>query len=250
MTWFPYRRERPDAAARLFCLHYAGGSALTYRAWCALAPAELEVCPVQLPGRDERRAEPPFRRMHEVVEALADAIEPLSDLPFGLFGHSMGARIAFELVRTLRARRAPMPGQLFVSGSRAPHVPSGGTDLHRLDDAALVEELRRMGGTPEDILDDPDTAATLLGLVRADFELLETYRFAGDDRLDCDITAFRGAGDAFATLEGMQAWEPLTNGRFAMRTFPGNHFFLQPNGRAILTETGVRLFRSIQAMSA
>ena len=94
------------------------------------------------------------------------------------------------------------------------------------------------------------TAAALLGLVRADFELLETYRFAGDDRIECDITAFRGAGDAFATLEGMQAWDPLTNGRFAMRTFPGNHFFLQPNGRAILTETGVRLFRSIQAVSA
>ena len=250
MTWFTYRREKPDAVARLFCLSFAGGTALTYRPWVAAAPSELEICPIQLPGRDERRAETPFRRMSSLVEALADAIAPLSDLPFGLFGHSMGARVAFELARTLRDRGARQPEHLFASGSRAPHVPANGPDLHVLSDEALIEELRLMEGTPDDILDDKETMASLLPIVRADFELLETYRFNGDDRIGCDITAFRGASDPCATRQGTEAWDGLTTGRFALKTYPGNHFFLQPQGRAILTETGVRLFRSLEAVLA
>jgi medium-chain acyl-[acyl-carrier-protein] hydrolase len=250
MTWFRYRRERPDAVARLFCLPFAGGTALTYRPWIALAPPELEICPIQPPGRDERAGEPPFTRMADLVEALADAIEPLSDLPFGLFGHSMGARVGFELARHLRCRRREQPVHLFVSGSRAPHVPSGGPDLHRLTEAELIEELRGMGGTPDDMLDDPATMAQLLPLVRADFEVLETYVFGGDDRLGCDITAFRAAADPCATREGTEAWGGLTSGRFALKTFPGNHFFLAPQGRAILAETSLRLFRSLDAVCA
>ena len=250
MSWFRYRRERPDASARLFCLSFAGGTAMTYRPWVSTAPSELEICPVQFPGRDDRSEEPPCRRMSVLVERLADAIAPLSDLPFGLFGHSMGARVAFELVRTLRDRGAVLPDHLFVSGSRAPHVPSGGPDLHARSDADLVEELRRMEGTPADILDDPDVMAGLLPIVRADFELLETYGFDGRDRIACDITAFRGASDPCASREGTEAWAGLTTGRFALKTFPGKHFFLQPNGPAVLTEASVRLFRSLSTVAA
>ena len=183
--------------------------------------------------------------MSDLVAALADALEPYLDLPFGLFGHSMGARVAFELTRTLRDRGAPMPCHLFASGSRAPHIPSNQPDMHRLSDKALTEELRSMGGTPDDILDDADTMATLLPIVRADFEVLETYRFDGNDRVGCDITAFRGASDPCATREGTDAWSTLTDARFTHRTFPGNHFFLLHQGRAVLAETAMRVFRSI-----
>jgi medium-chain acyl-[acyl-carrier-protein] hydrolase len=245
MSWFQYRREQPDAVARLFCLPFAGGTALTYRHWISLAPAELEICPIQLPGRDNRIAEQPFLRMSDLVEALADALIPYLDLPYGLFGHSMGARVSFELARALRAKGAPAPSHLFASGSRAPHIPSGRAEMHLMSDKKLIEELRAMGGTPDDILDDAATMAMLLPIVRADFEVLETYRFDGNDRIDCDITAFRGASDPCATREGTEAWASLTKGRFALKTFPGNHFFLMPHGRAILTETANRLFRSL-----
>jgi medium-chain acyl-[acyl-carrier-protein] hydrolase len=245
MTWFHYRSQRPDAVARLFCLPFAGGTALTFRHWTSLAPAEIEICPVQLPGRDNRQAEKPFVRMADLVDALADALEPYLDLPYGLFGHSMGARVAFELTRTLHRRGLPAPAHLFASGSRAPHIPSGRNDLHSMPDAALTEELRAMGGTPSDLLDDSLAMAALLPIVRADFEVLETYHFDGKDQIGCDLTAFRGASDPCATREGTEAWESLTTGRFALKTFPGNHFFLMPHGRAILTETSTRLFRSM-----
>jgi surfactin synthase thioesterase subunit len=249
MTWLKFRRARPDAAARLFCLPFAGGTALTYRSWTALAPNELEVCPIQLPGRDDRRKEPPITRMSDLVRELADVVEPLTDLPFGLFGHSMGARVALELARTLRRRGAPWPIHLFVSGSRAPHVPSGGPDLHRLDDAELIAELRRLGGTPDDVLADRELMASLLPVLRADFSVLETHVFDDTDRVDCDITAFRGAVDPLATREGTEAWAALTTRRLTLKTYSGNHFFIGPHSRAILTEVGVRMFRSMAELT-
>jgi medium-chain acyl-[acyl-carrier-protein] hydrolase len=250
MTWFRYRRERPDALARLFCLPFAGGTALAYRPWTHLAPAEIEVCPIQLPGRDNRLAEPAFTRMDALVAALADALEPHLDLPYAIFGHSMGSRVGFELARLLRDRGAPEPRHLFASGSRAPHIPSGRDDLHVMSDADLKEELRKMGGTPDDMLEDAETMRALLPIVRADFEVLETYSFAGDDTIGCDITAFRGASDPCASREGTEAWRDLTTGRFALKTFPGNHFFLMPQGRAIVAEASLRLFRSMSTVPA
>ena len=250
MTWLRYRSERPGALARLFCLPFAGGTAQTYRSWIGLAPPELEVCPIQLPGRDDRAHHELHVRMADLVRELADAIEPWTDLPFGLFGHSMGARVAFELARTLRRRGARTPVHLFASGSRAPHVPSGSRDLHRLDDAELIEEVRALGGTPDDFLDDPATMAALLPVLRADFEVLETYVFDGDDRIDCDITTFRGASDPCASRQGTEAWAGLTTARFALKTYPGKHFFLLPHSRAILNETGVRLVRSLAEVPA
>jgi surfactin synthase thioesterase subunit len=250
MTWFRYRRERPDALARLFCLPFAGGSALTYRPWVAFAPAEIDLCPIQLPGRDDRRREAVITRMPDLVDALADAIAPLTDLPFALFGHSMGARVAFELTRTLRRRGMPLPVHLFASGSRGPHVPADGPDLHRMSDHDLIAEVRKMGGTPDDVLADAEMMSLLLPVLRADFELLETYVFTADAPLECDITAFRGAADPCASRAGTEAWGELTSSRFALKTYPGNHFFLTPNGRAILTEASVRIFRSMEELAA
>jgi surfactin synthase thioesterase subunit len=114
-----------------------------------------------------------------------------------------------------------------------------------MSDMALIEELRAMGGTPDEMLDDAATMAALLPIVRADFEVLETYHFDGKDQIGCDITAFRGVSDPCATREGTEAWESLTTKRFALKTFPGHHFFLMPHGRSILTETCTRLFRSM-----
>jgi medium-chain acyl-[acyl-carrier-protein] hydrolase len=119
-----------------------------------------------------------------------------------------------------------------------------------MSDAELIEELRRMGGTPDDFLDDPETMAALLPVLRADFEVLETYAFDGGDRIACDITAFRGATDPCASREGTDAWADVTSARFAHKTYPGNHFFVVPHGRAILTEASVRIFRSMAEVAA
>ena len=120
--WLAYREVKPHARLRIFCFPYAGGGASIFRGWTALLPADLEVCPVQLPGREGRLREAPFTHMEPMVNALVDALQPYFDLPFVLFGHSMGAAIAFELTRELRRRGRPQPLHLFAAGRRAPHL--------------------------------------------------------------------------------------------------------------------------------
>ncbi|HET8681027.1 MAG TPA: beta-ketoacyl synthase N-terminal-like domain-containing protein, partial [Micromonosporaceae bacterium] len=152
-------RSRPDARARmrLFCLPYAGGNASVFRGWADALPAEVEVCPVQLPGREQRHKEPPFTQMSALVTTLAQVLGPYLDLPFALFGHSMGALASFELARQLRREGLAGPAHLYVSAMRAPQLPDIEPPLHRLPEPRLVEKLREINGTPEEMLSDPET---------------------------------------------------------------------------------------------
>ena len=123
--WLVRPIHRPDAAMRLICLPHAGGGASSFHPLAALLPRDIEMLTVQLPGRESRLSEPPFRRMAPLVDALTDAIAPLlDDKPYALFGHSMGALIAYELGRAFERERLPLPRTTIVSGRRAPSVPN------------------------------------------------------------------------------------------------------------------------------
>lgn len=223
----------PDARLRLFCFPFAGGSAMVFRTWWEALPEDIEVCAVQLPGREDRRAEKPFERMTALVRAMADAMLPATSKPYAFFGHSLGALVAFELARELRRRGAPEPIHLFASARIAPHLGYR-ESIHRKTDAELLVTMREFGGTPQAILQEPELVAMILPIVRADFALNEAEPFVPGPPLRCPITAYGGLDDERARPETLEAWKEHTTGLFTREMFPGRHFFLTSARNALL----------------
>jgi medium-chain acyl-[acyl-carrier-protein] hydrolase len=229
----PSPKSRPEL--RLFCFPYAGGGTASFRHWPDFLIDEVELCVLQLPGKESRLLEPPFTRMTDLVEKATEALVPQLDIPFVFFGHSLGARIAFELARALRARGEAGPVELIVSGGRAPQVPDPDPDIHRLPDEELVAEiLRRYDGIPTEVLGNKELLELLLPGLRADFELMETYVYRDEPALDCPILCFGGRDDGRVRQDDLDAWREQTKGAFSLRMFEGNHFFLQSEQEAFM----------------
>ena len=246
-AWLRFRQSNPAASLRLFCFPYAGGSASVYRNWTDLPP-EIEVCPVQLPGRDERFREPAFTRGDALCDALVVALADHLDRPFAIFGHSMGAIIAYELTRRLQARGLS-PRHLFVSGQRAPHIPLRRPQSYDLPDPAFRNRLRELNGTPEEVLQDAELMGLLLPRLRCDFELSETYAGTGGAPLSCPITAFGGAQDHEVSRTDIAAWRDLTTSAFDSGIFPGGHFYLDQEGQTLRRCIAARLLVDANAAS-
>jgi medium-chain acyl-[acyl-carrier-protein] hydrolase len=210
---------------RLFCFPYAGGSASIYRTWQESFPSTIEVCSVELPGRGKRLAEKPFSNLAKLVEVAAQALLPFFDVPFAFFGHSMGALIGYELAQLIRSEREIAPRNLFVSGHGAPHLP--GTHVtYNLPEDEFIVQLRHLNGTPEEVLEHPELMKLLIPLLRADFEVVETYVAAQYQPLECPITCFGGINDTEVPRENLEAWSEHTTMAFSLHMFPGDHFFL------------------------
>jgi medium-chain acyl-[acyl-carrier-protein] hydrolase len=225
--WVVRFSPRQNARARLFCFHHAGGSAAGYRTWSRVLPAELEVCAIQLPGRANRLREPVVPSMTSLVAALVTELESFVDLPFALFGHSMGAVLAVEVARALTTRGGPVPRHLFVSSRRPPHLPSAEPPMHTLSDIEFIKELNhRYGGIPVELLAERELMDLLLPGLRADISALETHNPPRRAPLSIPITAFGGAEDPVTPRQHLEAWRDETTGPFRVRVFPGSHFYL------------------------
>ena len=223
-SWFP--GAEAASGPRLFCFPYAGGGAAAFAPWRAEARGPFSVCPVLFPGRESRAAEAPFTRIAPLVEALAAAIDPYLDRPFAFFGHSMGAAVAFELARALRRRGRPLPAMLVVSAARAPQFRRNYTPPPDPSEPQFLEELRRLGGLPSEALDDPAVLRAILPALSADAAVYRRYVYAEDAPLPCPIRAYGGAADPNIRPEHLAAWAGQTSASFAVRAFPGGHFFL------------------------
>jgi len=224
--WVSRPKPNPGAQMRLFCFPYAGGGTAVFHAWPSGLPRAVEVCSLRLPGRESRLQEAPFNRLPLAVQALSDAILPYLDKPFAFFGHSMGALIAFELVRHLRRQQRATPVHLFVSGCSAPQLYTSEPPIHQLPHDAFIEELRRLSGTPDEVLQNNEILELLLPALRADFAVCEEYLYVPDGPLDCPISASGGQNDPEVTEEALGAWREQTRGAFDLQLFAGNHFFL------------------------
>ncbi|WP_165777399.1 thioesterase II family protein [Amycolatopsis antarctica] len=224
---------------RLVCFPYAGGTAQGFRPWAKYLPADVHLLAVQYPGRQDRIDDACLVQMDELVEQVMEALRPLADRPLTLFGHSMGASVAYEVAVRLERENADL-ATLHVSGHGPPHLQAPG-DLHRRGDAAILDDVRRLNPAATEVLADPDVLDFVLPAIRADYELVETYRRAEPPRLSVPIVAYGGTEDPVVDEQGLRGWESLTSGPFEQRMFPGAHFFLLQDERTVVTDLAGRM---------
>lgn len=250
-AWIQRFAPRPQAPVRLFCLTHAGASAAVYRPWALEMPPEVEVLAVQLPGHGHRMREPVLDRMEDIVRGVAQAMLPLLDRPFALFGHSMGAVVSAELARHLQEAEGRVPAHLFVSGRRPPHWPSPEPPLHTLSDTAFVDEIqRRYGGIPPEVAQQADVMALLLPALRADIRALETHLApVGRAPLGCPVSVFGGTQDPLTPREHLEGWRDETQGPFALRMLPGDHFYLAQWRAELLRDMHAALTSAMGALA-
>lgn len=225
-----HRRPRSIARTRLICFPHAGGLGTFYSTWASPMADDVDLLAATYSGHGDSIA--------DIATACAEEIAALPRRPTTLFGHSLGALVAFETARAAARRGLSVP--LIVSGARPPHS-SRATIAGSDDDAALLAALRRLGGTPKEILDDPALAQAWLPAVIADLRLLTDYHYVDDRGLSVPITALIGRADPEAPLEEVRGWRRCTRGPFDLLTYPGGHFYLVDQRSQVLTELRRRL---------
>lgn len=248
-----YRQKRADAKVKLFCFPYGGGGASIYREWQKGLPDSIEVCPVQLPGREEKMNEKALNNLSELVSMLIDDLQPEFDLPFAFFGHSFGSLIAFELGRQLRKRNLPQPMHLFASAFPDPRVPAKSLDimlaqlrnmnlnLFELDQKALAilsdEQLNGLANVfsengivgYNDHLMDKEIVKVLLPVFIGDMSLVKSYEYYQDSPLDLPITVFLGTQDTWVSREDHFNWVDHTKQKCEFHEFNSGHLFIKDN---------------------
>ncbi|GHF69039.1 thioesterase [Streptomyces mashuensis] len=223
------RRLRPaparPGAAHVVCFPHAGGSAAAFRPLGRELTGPYQVSAVQYPGRQDRIREERVEDLEELAARVHEELAPLTGRPLTLLGHSMGALVAYEVARLLE-QAGTAPAHLLVSGAWAPSRVRGGT-VHLRDDAGLLEEIRRTGGTDPRLLDHPDVLAMALPVLRGDYRAVETYHHRPGPPLSTPVTALIGDSDPLVTVDEAAAWKEHTTGGFHLRLFPGgDHFYL------------------------
>lgn len=225
--WVICPQPRPDAQSRLICFSYAGGGASAFKDWAALLPDTIELCVVQLPGREERFGEPLVTDMSVLVQTLTQEILSYTDRPFAFFGHSMGAIVGYEVACRLRATGAPEPYHLFVSARAAPHLENNNDPLRFLDNDQFIDRLHQSyGAVPDAIRNNAELQAVFLPILRADVEMLETHEDRAAAPLAYPITAMGGTNDPAISGAMLAGWQARTNGGFVQHAIPGDHFFI------------------------
>ncbi|MEO6703312.1 MAG: thioesterase domain-containing protein [Jatrophihabitantaceae bacterium] len=232
--WLQPQRPLSAELLTLFCFSYAGGSPSAFRGWQAELPG-VQVVPILLPGRCTRLTEQPCAEsaiaVGEISAAIAASMEAGHCDRYAMFGHSMGALLAYQTAVQLRRGGRRRPAHLFVSASRPPHQ-YGQQARHQWSDDELRSLVRELGGqTAQGPLADEFLQRRLPAL-RADLSICDTYRWRPEPPLDCPMTAFAGTADPIANPEQVLGWREYTSRSFVARTVEDDHFFLLArNGR-------------------
>lgn len=230
----PRGKPNPNADLRLICFPYAGGSATTYMDWIKWLPENIEVIGIQPPGRASRIFEPAFKEMDKLI---ADLIVNISDSlrkPYVVFGHSLGSRVAFELMNQCKKHRLRLPSHFIASGSRGPQFRCAKTDIYDLPDNEFLQELENLNGTPKEILKNKEIMEICLPLLRADFELADNYYFSEKCIFDLPVSIFNGETDSDITKEQLNGWSEFFTITANKHTFHGDHFFVESNKQNVV----------------
>ena len=236
--WITCPAPNPSARLRLFCLPFAGGGASAFRSWARALPRSIEVCPVQLPGRENRIRESPYTDIQSLAGLLAGQMQMYLQKPYALYGHSMGALLAFELARMLQRNNAPLPLTLFLAAHRAAHLAPRRAPLYSLPDEELIQALRRLGGLQDEVLENRELLNILLPTIRADLTLCDLYDYSSAAPLNCSFQLYGGRDDKDVLHEDLEAWGQHSTKGSNLRVFTGGHFFLRSDSDALMQAIG------------
>lgn len=229
------------AQTRVVCLPHAGGSASYYRPLVRALPPSVDAIVVQYPGRQERYAEALVDSVDELANRVVEELRHWSDRPLAIFGHSMGATVAFEVALRLQRTGTPPVG-LFASGRRAPSRPWD-ERLHLCGDDELLAQVRRLSGTDSELLDSAEMMRLALPALRADYRAVETYQYQPGPPLACPIVALVGADDPHVSVAEIDAWRAHTRMSYEVEVFQGGHFYLAEHTSAVATTIATHLAR-------
>jgi surfactin synthase thioesterase subunit len=225
-----------QARRRLICVPFAGGGIGAFRAWARRLPSGVELVAAQLPGRESRLREAPLDSIAAIVAEMLPSVAAASDMPLALFGHSMGALIAFELALALESGAGRAPEHLFVSGRRPPDEPDSEAPVHQLPDEQFLDELqRRYGAVPEAVRQEPELLALLLPTLRADIRALETY-VPSTGKVRCPVHVYGGVDDRHPRPSQLAAWQRVAEREVRVRLFSGDHFYLTAQPDALIQD--------------
>ncbi|MEW2115541.1 alpha/beta fold hydrolase [Streptomyces sp. NPDC005474] len=232
--WLRRFSAAPEARTRLVCFPHAGGSASSFHAMSVALPPTAEVLAVQYPGRQDRRAEKCIDNVPELVDRLLPTLTAeADDRPLALFGHSMGATLAYEVARRLeQIGGANSPVTVFLSGRRAPRFERS-EYIHQRDDQGILRELALLGGSAAVALADPEILQMVMPAIRGDYRAAETYVHVPGPALRCPVVALTGDADPRASVPEVEAWSEYTEGPFVTHVFKGGHFFLNDHPDAV-----------------
>lgn len=239
--WLRNFRPAPTARLRLVCFPHAGGSASYFFPLATALAPEFDVYAVQYPGRQDRRSEPFIDNIDDMADEAFAALEPLANGRLALFGHSMGAVLAFEVARRLERLAGRGPVLMFASGSRAPsrHRDERGDNAPH-GDSELVALMRELGGTDSLVLDNPEMLAAFLPPFRNDYRALQAYRCETEVGIRAPVTVMTATDDPKTSLADALAWHEHTTGGGDVHTFTGGHFYLgkqQQKAIEVITNT-------------
>jgi medium-chain acyl-[acyl-carrier-protein] hydrolase len=244
-VWIQRYRPNDQARLRLFCFPYAGGRASIFRPWAEGLSSEIDVCSIQLPGREERLREPPYRKLGPLVEALATAMLPYLDRPFAFYGHSMGALVSFEVARRLRNEYDRYPVALHLAAFRSPQLPNPNIKIYHLP-IEVFKVVLRADGIPETILQNDELMQVMLPTLRADYEVCDTYEYREEPALLCPFYLYCGAEDIRIREADMLGWPIHTLKESRMTLVAGSHLFLHVAQDFLLNEITQNLDRYLK----
>lgn len=232
--WCVTYKKNPKAILRIFCFPYSGGGASAYFPWIDKLSSSLELVSIQLPGRENRFHEPLVSNLDVIIAELCKEFERYKEKPFIVFGHSLGALLCYEFVKGVHKLYNTYPKHMFISASKAPHMPFRIKKLSHLSDVQVIKELSVYGGIDQTLKENIQILKIFLPIFRNDFSIGENYSYRKFTPFPFNITVFHGVNDPTVKEEEINAWQKYTTGHFESFSFEGGHFFIKNKQDEIL----------------
>ncbi|MFT5757213.1 MAG: medium-chain acyl-[acyl-carrier-protein] hydrolase [Alteromonadaceae bacterium] len=245
--WFVIPKPNVHADLKLICFPYAGGSTSTYLSWVNYLPSNVELVIIQAPGRGSRIFEPLYSDMTALTDELVRLIPNVLNKPYIFYGHSLGSRVAFELMDKLSKLKHSSPQHFIASGSRGPHKLSEKKKVAHLPDSEFIDELYRLNGTPKAVIDNKELMDLFLPVLKADFGIAEQYCYSGNTIFECPVSVFGGNEDIDIKSTDLICWQEHFSMKVDLHLISGNHFFVDSNKEVVLQKVNDIITKTLQA---